>query len=83
MKPGGASFRLASRTRWVRAASCPHHRVVTQGTAGPVRKLVETLTASDPGRLAAFNAEYDALVSEYLTDNVVRQDYLLTRATKI
>jgi hypothetical protein len=42
-----------------------------------------TLTASDPGRLAAFNAEYEALVSEYLTDNVVRKDYLLTRATKI
>jgi len=47
-----------------------------------MRKLVETLTASDPGRLAAFNAEYEALVSEYLTDNV-RKDYLLTRATKI
>jgi hypothetical protein len=47
-----------------------------------MRKLVETLAASDPGRLAAFNAEYEALVSEFLTDNV-RKDYLLTRATKI
>jgi hypothetical protein len=44
---------------------------------------VETLTASDPGRLAAFNADYEALVSEYLSDNVVRQDYLLTRAAKL
>ena len=42
-----------------------------------------TLTASDPGRLAAFNAEYEALVTEYLADTVVRQDYLLTRATKL
>ena len=44
---------------------------------------METLTASDPGRLAAFNADYEALVSEYLSDNVVRQDYLLTRAAKL
>jgi len=70
-------------TMMVAALSPQHHRVMTQRTAGPIRKLVETLTASDPGRLAAFNAEYEALVSEYLTDNVVRQDYLLTRATKI
>ena len=70
-------------TMMVAALSPQHHRVVTQRTAGPIRKLVETLTATDPSRLAAFNAEYEALVSECLMDNVVRQDYLLTRATKI
>jgi SAM-dependent methyltransferase len=70
-------------TMMVSALSPQHHRVVTQKTSGPMRKLVETLAASDPGRLAAFNAEYEALVSEYLSENVVRQDYLLTRATKI
>ena len=69
-------------TMMVTTLSPQHHRVVTHRTAGPMRKPVETLTASDPGRLAAFNAEYEALVSEFLTDNV-RKDYLLTRATKI
>ena len=33
-------------------------------------------------RLDAFRREYDALTAEYLTDNQVRQDYLLTRAIK-
>jgi hypothetical protein len=46
-------------------------------------KLVETLSASDPARLAQFRREYDALVAPYFEDNVVRQDYLFTRATKV
>jgi hypothetical protein len=32
--------------------------------------------------LAAFRAEYEALIAEYFEENTVRQDYLLTRATK-
>ena len=40
------------------------------------------LGQTDPQRLAAFRKEYDALIGEYLQDNVVRQGYLLTRATK-
>ncbi len=51
-------------------------------TAGPVIKLVETLSASDPARLSEFRREFDAVIAEYIHDNVVRQDYLLTRATK-
>jgi SAM-dependent methyltransferase len=60
-----------------------HSRRMMERTAGPVVKLVESLTTTDASRLAAFRREYEALVSEYLADNVVRQDYLLTRATKI
>jgi hypothetical protein len=52
-------------------------------TAGPVLKLVELLSKSDPERLAAFRREYEAIVTDYLEDNIVRQDYLLTRATKV
>ena len=59
-----------------------HHRANFERTAGPVRKLVEAL-AGDPGRLAAFRREYEALVAEYLENNVVRQDYLMTRAVKV
>jgi hypothetical protein len=46
-------------------------------------KVVESLSVSDPDKLAAFRAEYEALIAEYHEDNIVRQDYLLTRAIKI
>jgi ubiquinone/menaquinone biosynthesis C-methylase UbiE len=42
----------------------------------------EMLKGTDPGQLDAYRAEREALVTEYLQDNVVRQDYLMTRATK-
>jgi len=66
----------------VPALSPQHHRVQTELTAGPVLKLVESLSASDPERLAAFRREYDDMVSEYIQDNIARQDFLLTRAIK-
>jgi SAM-dependent methyltransferase len=65
------------------ALSLQHFRAVFERSAGPVIKLVETLAASDPARLASFRAEYDAVTAEYFEHNVVRQDYLLTRALKI
>ncbi len=66
----------------VPAMSVGHARGFFERTAGPVVKLVETLSQSDPARLASFRAEYEALAAEYFEDNVIRQDYLLTRATK-
>jgi len=63
--------------------SVPHYRTFFERTAGPVLKLVNTLSSSDPARLAQFRQEFDALISDYLRDNVVRQDYLLTRAAKV
>jgi hypothetical protein len=41
------------------------------------------LKDQDSKQLAAFRRDYEALVADYLRDNVVRQDYLLTRATKV
>lgn len=64
------------------ALSIAHYRTATERTAGPLVKLVEALGASDPTRLAQFRQECDALIAEYFADNQVRQDYLLTRATK-
>jgi SAM-dependent methyltransferase len=66
----------------VPALSLAHHRTFMERTAGPIVKLVEALTESDPGRLAAFRREYDALSAEYFEDNLIRQGYLITRATK-
>jgi SAM-dependent methyltransferase len=67
----------------VPALSVGHNREMTERTAGPVLKLVESLTAADPSRLAAFRAEYDALAAQYFDENFMRQDYLMTRATKV
>jgi len=70
-------------TMVVPALSLPHYRQVSERTSGQMVQLVESLSASDPARLEALRAEFDALVSEYFDENLVRQDYLLTRATKI
>lgn len=63
------------------ALSPQHYRTNIETTAGPVIKLVEKL-ANDKATLLAFRQELEALVSNYLVDNVVKQGYLLTRATK-
>lgn len=65
------------------ALSPPHYRDLTERTAGPVLKLVESLAASDASRLATFRAALDALTAQYFDRNIVRQDYLMTRATKV
>jgi SAM-dependent methyltransferase len=70
-------------TMFVPALSPQHDRQLMEQTAGPVLKLVEALAATDKPKLAKFRKEFEALISEYLADNMVRQDYLMTRATKV
>jgi SAM-dependent methyltransferase len=65
------------------ALSVQNYRDHIERTAGPMLKLVESLLTSDLARLAQFRGEYDALIAPYFEDNVVRQDYLLTRAVKM
>jgi SAM-dependent methyltransferase len=60
----------------------PQHQRATAERIGPMRKLVEML-ATDPAKLDAFRREYEAVIDEYLQDNVIHQHYLMTRATKI
>jgi SAM-dependent methyltransferase len=64
------------------ALSPQHFRTATEQSVGPLIKLVEMLGTSDPARLAAFRAEYDASIAEYFHDNAVQQTYLMTRAKK-
>ena len=65
------------------ALSVQNYRDHIERTAGPMLKLVEMLSSSDPAKLARFRREYEALVAPYFNDNIVRQDYLMTRATKV
>jgi SAM-dependent methyltransferase len=62
--------------------SLPHYRATQERTVGPLIKLVEMLSASDPAKLAAFRNEYDAIAADYFGENTVKQEFLMTRATK-
>jgi SAM-dependent methyltransferase len=64
------------------ALSVAHNRELVERTAGPIMKLVELLSANDAAKLATFRQEFDALTEEYFDDNLVRQDFLMARATK-
>lgn len=70
-------------TMFVPTLSLQHNRIQLETSAGPVIKLVETLSQSDTAKLEEFRHAYEGIVLEYMEDNTVRQDYLLTRATKI
>lgn len=59
-----------------------HARAFMERDAAPVLKVVETL-AVDDARLANFRAEFDALAAQYFDDNIVRQDFLMSRAVKV
>jgi SAM-dependent methyltransferase len=61
------------------ALSPDHFRLFMETSIGPMQKLVDALR-SDPEKLAAIRAEFDALMRPYYKDNLVHQDYLLTRA---
>jgi SAM-dependent methyltransferase len=65
----------------VPALSPQHYRHGMEQTLGPVAKLIAALE-NEPARLAAFRAELDGFVARHLENNVVRQHYLMTRATK-
>lgn len=64
------------------ALSPTHLRLFQEAKAGPFVRTVQVLQ-QDPARLAAWRREVEELISEYLHDNVVRQEYLFTRATKV
>jgi SAM-dependent methyltransferase len=64
------------------ALSEQHYRGNVERTAGPILRLVELLSGTNPDALATFRKQFDAIVADYLSDNIVRQGFLLTRAVK-
>jgi hypothetical protein len=80
-KVGDIAF--ARQMMIVPALSIPHYRETIERAAGPVAALVETLANTDPERLATFSRELDAIAADYFEDNWIKQEYLMTRATKI
>lgn len=60
----------------------PEHYMAWHGVrVGPSIKA-RAILQKEPAKLEAYLKEYRALLSEYLVDNVVRHEYLLTRAIK-
>lgn len=66
----------------VSALSPQNYRAHIERNAGPIVKLVESLTANAPERLHGFRQQFDSIVARFFRDNIVRQDYLLSRAAK-
>jgi ubiquinone/menaquinone biosynthesis C-methylase UbiE len=61
----------------------PKHFIAWQtAKIGPVMKTVGALQ-KEPAKLEAYLKESTELIATYMTDNVVRHEYLLTRATKV
>jgi SAM-dependent methyltransferase len=58
-----------------------HFRVWNEAKTGPTVRAAQIL-GKEPARLDAWRREYEALVAEYLVDNVLQMEYLLTRALK-
>jgi SAM-dependent methyltransferase len=67
----------------VPALTPQHFRMVIEGSAGPIIKMIQTLSVSDPERLESYRSEFDAIVALYMRDNLIKQGYLLTRARKV
>lgn len=63
------------------ALSLHHFRTAQEATIGPLTKVIQSLQ-DDPGRLARFRAEYEAMARDIFEDNTVRMPFLMTRATK-
>jgi SAM-dependent methyltransferase len=75
-------IRFNRGTMVVPTLSVRHQREIMERTSGPVRNLVEALSAADPEKLAAYRAECEALAAGYFEENALRQGYLMTRAIK-
>jgi SAM-dependent methyltransferase len=62
--------------------SVPHLRTLFEMKGGPTIRALQALER-DPEKLAAWRNEVEVILREQWKHNVLRQEYLLTRATKI
>src|SRR5207249_5384698 len=75
-------LRFDRATMRVPALSPQHNRAAAEKNAGPIRKLVELLTASDPARLETYRREFEAPVAHYYEANDVAHEYRIIQAEK-
>jgi hypothetical protein len=63
--------------------SVQHYRQFMETNFGPARKLLNALDTADPAKAAALRSEIEEIAGQYFSDNIMRQDYLMTRAIKV
>jgi SAM-dependent methyltransferase len=66
---------------YIPALSPQHLRNSFESTAAPVIKLVQTLK-DDSARLSQFHSDLETLISTFTKHNLLRQQFLMTRAMK-
>lgn len=76
------NFHMERGIMSIPALTPQHLRLFQEAKAGPFIRAVQALQA-EPERLQAWRDEMDEVLGEYLHDNVVRHEYLLTRAIKL
>jgi SAM-dependent methyltransferase len=69
-------------TLFFQCLSVQHYRVFMEKNFGPAAKLLQMLEASDPPKAASLRRDMEELAEPYFENNMIRQDYLLTRAVK-
>ena len=62
--------------------SVPLIRNIFETGAGPLKKMVETLSFK-PSKSNALRSDIDISISHYFEDNCLRMDHLMTKAQKI
>jgi SAM-dependent methyltransferase len=65
------------------ALSTQHYRIFMEQNLGPMTRLLQSLDNSDPNKASALRREFEDLAARYFENNIVRQDYLMTRAVKV
>jgi SAM-dependent methyltransferase len=82
----GAAVRDLTFTRqtiFFPTLSPQHYRLQMAENFGPAKKLFENLDANDRAKAGTLRKEIEELAQLYFEDNRMRQDFLLTRASKV
>jgi SAM-dependent methyltransferase len=74
---------FARDTLHCQVLSPQHARIFFEAHIGPISVLVRTLEASDRTKLSRLRRDLEEVVSLYFEDNVLRQDFLVSRAIKV
>lgn len=75
--------RFDRSTMYIPGMSPGHVRTFMETNIGPLSRLVAALGASDSAKLTALRSELTSLISEYFDGNAVRQDFLMSRGTRV
>jgi SAM-dependent methyltransferase len=81
--PTVKEVRFEYATMWIPSLSIHHWRVMAEKSSGSIVRAITALEKSDSAKLDQFRKEIEALASEYYENNLLRQEFLITRATKV